>query len=237
MSPRNKEMSFSGFSAETVFFLKNLKENNNREWFLARKKDYTKKVLEPAAHFVVEMGKLLQQISPGIHAEPKVNRSIYRIYRDTRYSNNKDPYKTHLGIWFWYGTRKIHESPGYYFELRPEEVYLSVGINNFSRKLLNEFRVSVADTKKGEELQNIIEKIEKTPDYQINNTSFKTIPEGYQVEGKRAELIRYNGLLASSTIPIPPELYNQDLLKVIFRIFKDLSPIYNWLTKYIIKGK
>ena len=60
------------------FFLKNLKENNNREWFLARKKDYSKKVLQPAAIFVLEMGESVQKISPGVQADPKVNRSICR---------------------------------------------------------------------------------------------------------------------------------------------------------------
>ena len=65
----NKNIHFEGFSAETVFFLKNLKENNNSEWFLARKKDYTKKVLQPARLFVAEMGEMLQKISPGVQAD------------------------------------------------------------------------------------------------------------------------------------------------------------------------
>ncbi|MFW5872798.1 MAG: TIGR02453 family protein, partial [bacterium] len=139
----SKDNQFEGFSAETIFFLKNLKENNNREWFLARKKDCNKKVLKPASDFVVEMGELLQKISPGIHADPKINRSITRIYRDSRYASEQEPYKTYLGIWFWQGVRKINESPGYYFELRPDQLYLSAGIKSFSRKVLHNYRKAV----------------------------------------------------------------------------------------------
>jgi len=234
----SKDNQFEGFSAETVFFLKNLKENNNREWFLARKKDYNKKVLKPASDFVVEMGELLQKISPGIHADPKVNRSITRIYRDTRYASEQEPYKTYLGIWFWQGVRKVNESPGYYFELRPDQIYLSAGIRLFSRKILHNYREAVANPKSGEKLVSIVEKIRENPDYQVSREYFKRIPEGYQLQDKREELIRFNSLLANTEMPIPSELYNRNLLKLVFQIFKDFSPIHNWLSEYVrVNGK
>lgn len=228
---------FQGFSAETVFFLKNLKENNNREWFLARKKDYLKKVLKPAADFVIELGEMLQGISPDIHAEPKINRSISRIYRDTRYSQNQEPYRTYLGIWFWQGSGKIHESPGYYFELRPEQLYLSAGIRSFSRKSLYCYRETIAHSKDHDELVDIIEKLQENQDYHLTKENFKQVPEGYQVEGKKAELIRFNGLMVNTELPIPSELYNRNLLKFVFRIYKDFSPLVNWLAKYIFPEK
>jgi len=234
----SKDNQFEGFSAEAVFFLKNLKENNNREWFLARKKDYNKKVLKPASDFVVEMGELLQKNSPGIQADPKVNRSISRIYRDTRYSSEQEPYKTYVGIWFWQGVRKVNESPGYYFELRPDQLYLSVGIRSFSRKILHNYREAVANPKSGEKLVSIVEKIRENPDYQVSREYYKRIPEGYQLQGKREELIRFNSLLASIEMPIPSELYNRNLLKLVFQIFKDFSPIHNWLSEYVrVNGK
>ena len=234
----SKDNQFEGFSAEAVFFLKNLKENNNREWFLARKKDYNKKVLKPASDFVVEMGELLQKISPGIHADPKVNRSITRIYRDTRYASEQEPYKTYLGIWFWQGVRKVNESPGYYFELRPDQIYLSAGIKSFSRKILRDYREAVSNPKSGEKLVSIVEKIRENPDYQVSREYFKRIPEGYQLQDKREELIRFNSLLANTEMPIPSELYNRNLLKLVFQIFKDFSPIHNWLSEYVrVNGK
>ena len=233
-----KNSNFEGFSAETVFFLKNLKENNNREWFLARKKDYSKKVLQPAAIFVLEMGEMLQKISPGVQADPKVNRSICRINRDTRFANVQEPYRTFLGIWFWEGIRKTKDSPGYYFELRPEQLYLSAGIQIFSRKAQHLFRKAVVDSKGGAELTKMINKIKENPDYKINEAYYKNIPEGYKInDEQQKDLIRFNGLLVSTEMSIPPELYNKNLLKLVFNIYKDWSPLYNWLTQYVYNEK
>jgi uncharacterized protein (TIGR02453 family) len=239
---RQNNIHFAGFSAETVFFLKNLRENNNRDWFLARKKDYEKKVLQPAREFVVEMGHMLQKISPGIQADSRVNRSISRIYQDvSRYASNQEPYKTYLAIYFWQGIRKGGEPPGYYFELRPEQLYLAAGSRSFSRKALHSFREAVANPESGEELVQIIAKIQENKDYQLNKPYYKSIPEGYHIiDSKRVDLIRFNGLLASREMPIPPELYTRDLLKLVYNIYKDWSPLQNWLTKYVYevpKGK
>ena len=228
---------FEGFSAETIFFLKNLKDNNNREWFLARKKDYTKKVLKPAGQFVVDLGELLQKLSPGIHADPKVNRSISRIYGDTRYATDQDPYKTYLGIWFWQGSKKFHKSPGYYFELKPDQIYLSAGIKSFSRKDLHSYREAVVDSKKGDELVKITDKIQENSNYHLNEAHYKRIPESYQAQGEKADLIRCNGLLVSTEMPIPSELYNRNLLKFVSQIFKDFSFLENWLYQYVHNNK
>jgi len=231
---RQDNSRFEGFSAEAVFFLKNLRDNNNRDWFLARKKDYEKKVLQPARKFVVEMGPMLQKISPGIQADPKVNRSISRIYHDVRYSSNQEPYKTFLAIFFWQEIKKGKESSGYYFELRPEQLYLAAGSRCFSRKALHLFREAIANPESGEELVQIIAKIEENKDYQLNKAYYKTIPEGYHItDSKRADLIRFNGLLSTREMSTPPELYNRDLLKLVYNIYKDWSPLQNWLTKYV----
>jgi uncharacterized protein (TIGR02453 family) len=230
----NKENQFDGFSAETIFFLKNLKENNNRDWFLARKKDYSKKVLQPAASFVTELGEMLQKISPGIQADPRVNRSICRIYRDTRYTNVEEPYRTFLGLWFWQGARRTKDTAGYYFELRPEQLYLSAGIQVFSRKALELFRDAVSDPVSGEELWQIIEKMKENPANSINEAFYKNIPEGYQINNEKlSELIRFNGLQVSTEMSLPAELYNKNLLKLVFNIYKEWSPFYNWLTKHV----
>ncbi len=232
-----KESQFEGFSAETVFFLKNLKENNNQEWFLARKKDYNKKVIKPAMEFVVEMGKMLEKISSEINAEPKINRSIRRIYQDTRNMSDQDPYKTFLGICFWQGKRKTHDSPGYYFELRPEALYLAAGNKIFSRKNLTAFRQAVSKQEIGDQLLGIMEKLKSKNDYKISKPFYKRIPEGYKVSDKFEDLIRFNGLLASTEIQIPPELYSQNILKFVFNIFKDFAPLENWLYKHVHFGE
>jgi uncharacterized protein (TIGR02453 family) len=79
---------FNGFPPEAVTFFQELQNNNNKTWFDAHKPDYQKYVMEPAQEFIEEMGLRLKQVSPGIHAEPRVNRSIFRIYRDVRFSKD-----------------------------------------------------------------------------------------------------------------------------------------------------
>ncbi len=234
----HKNEHFEGFSAETVFFLKNLKENNNREWFLARKKDYNKKVLQPARIFVSEMGEMLQKISPGVQADPRVNRSICRLYRDTRYPEVQEPYRTYLGIWFWQGIRKEKDSPGYYFELKPEHLYLAAGIETFSRKALHLFRKAVADQEAGSKLLEIVERIKENQSYNTNESYYKNIPEGYQIDNDSLkDIIRFNGLLISTEMTLPTELYNKNLIKLVYNIYKDWSPLYNWLTQYVYYNK
>jgi uncharacterized protein (TIGR02453 family) len=78
----------------------------------------------PSGAFVVSMGAKLKAISPAIKAIPKVNQSLFRVNRDTRFSADKSPYKTNLGIWFWEGEKKRMECPGFYFHLDTENLML-----------------------------------------------------------------------------------------------------------------
>ena len=105
---------FDGFSHDTVAFFEALQENNNKEWFNENKTNFERNVLEPARGFVVALGqRLKEKISQDIIADPRTDKSIFRLYRDTRFSKNKSPYKTHMGIFFWEGERKKLENPGF----------------------------------------------------------------------------------------------------------------------------
>ncbi|MEE8298440.1 MAG: TIGR02453 family protein, partial [Thermodesulfobacteriota bacterium] len=102
----NKKQGFHGFTKATFKFFKDLEKSNTKKWFEENRKIYEKNVLEPAQEFVMEMGERLKSISPKIVAIPKTDKSIFRIYRDMRFSKDKTPYKTHLGIFFWEGPKK-----------------------------------------------------------------------------------------------------------------------------------
>ena len=77
-------MEFKGFSKKTLPFLSSIRKNNNKEWFEAHRTEYEELILNPSRAFVVEMGEHLQALEPTINAIPKINKSLYRIYRDTR---------------------------------------------------------------------------------------------------------------------------------------------------------
>src|SRR6266436_2992270 len=89
---------FPGFPSEALTFLKNLSRHNDREWFQARKETFEAKVKAPMAELVEAINKELLDFAPDHITDPK--KAIYRIYRDTRFSADKTPYKTHIGAIF-----------------------------------------------------------------------------------------------------------------------------------------
>src|SRR6201999_3134726 len=115
--------SFAGFPRAGLDVLAGLATDNTREYFDAHRADYETALLQPAKDFVVALGERLHaRVSPGLRAEPRVNGSILRINRDTRFSSDKRPYKEYLDFWFWEGEAPSRERPGLFIRLRPETV-------------------------------------------------------------------------------------------------------------------
>ncbi len=120
---------FGGFPADTVRFLRELAENNNRPWFNEHKQRYEQLVLEPALDFICAMGPRLEQLAPHFTAIPRrVGGSLMRVYRDTRFSRDKSPYKTNIGIQFRHELGKDVHAPGFYVHLDPGSCFLGVGM-------------------------------------------------------------------------------------------------------------
>lgn len=116
-------------SSELFTFLTDLKKNNNRDWFTDNKKRYEKVVKEPLLDLIADFSPLLAEISPHFRAIPKANGgSLFRIYRDVRFSANKDPYKTHAAIQFRHASGKDVHAPGYYLHIEPGNVFVGLGI-------------------------------------------------------------------------------------------------------------
>lgn len=222
-------LAFNGFPREAVTFFQNLKLNNNKTWFEAHKPDYQNNVLEPAQAFIEEMGARLKQLSPGIHADPRVNKSIFRIYRDIRFSKDKTPYKTHLGIWLWEGEGAKFESSGYYFHLEPPNILLGVGIHMFSKNLLKAYREAVVDPVAGPKLVQAVQEVSQKGSYKLGGEHYKRVPRGYDPDHPNGELLRYNGLTAGSEVSIPDEFYSSALLDYSYQRYEEMYLIQHWL--------
>lgn len=120
---------YVGFKPETVSFLKKLSVNNNREWFNANKSRYEEQVLDVALEFIQSMQDPLAEISPHFVAQAtRTGGSLMRVYRDTRFSKDKTPYKSNIGIQFRHEQAKDVHSPGYYVHVDPKQVFLGVGM-------------------------------------------------------------------------------------------------------------
>ena len=120
---------YANFTNDTIRFLSELSKNNNREWFNENKPHYEEHVLDVALKFIQSMQYPLEKFAPHFTAIPKrMGGSLMRVYRDTRFSKNKTPYKTNIGIQFRHEQAKDVHSPGYYLHIDTEQVFVGVGM-------------------------------------------------------------------------------------------------------------
>ena len=137
---------FRGFGPETFRFLEELEQNNERPWFNEHKHRYEESVLEPALDFIAAMGPRLAGISDHFLAIPKrTGGSLMRVYRDTRFSKDKTPYKTNIGIQFRHERAKDVHAPGFYVHVSLEGCFLAVGMWHPARDALEGIRAAIIE--------------------------------------------------------------------------------------------
>jgi uncharacterized protein (TIGR02453 family) len=222
---------FSGFTKETVRFFTALRKNNNKEWFDRNRETYDRHVMAPAKLFVTAMGERLKKIAPHIVAVPMVNKSIFRINRDTRFSLDPTPYKTNLGIYFWDGVRSRMESSGFYFHLEPPDLMVGGGMYIIPDNLLGRFRKAVFDAKSGAEIRKIVTAIRAIPGFSLGGEHYKRVPAGFDPAHSNAALLKHKGLYASFEAKIPAEFFSARLVDYCFERFEPLAPLHRWLMK------
>lgn len=225
-----KNSQAQDFPHNTISFLKKLARNNNKDWFEKNREMYDLDFLQPAVHFVLEMGSRLSDYVPDIQAVPKINKSIFKLYRDVRFSKNKQPFKTNLGIFLWEGGNRL-ESPGFYFHLEPQLMFLGAGIYKLDKNRLKLFREAVSDQAAGNELLKIMSEIKKKKGVKIGGEKYKKLPEGYDPYTPAAEFLLYDSLYAFVESDSPASLSGNKLLNYVFKKFIDFLPLHNWLLK------
>jgi uncharacterized protein (TIGR02453 family) len=225
------DQEFSGFPGEGLQFLADLVENNEREWFNEHKKTYLDSVVAPAVAFVQAMGDRLQFISPHIQYDTRTNGqgSLMRIYRDVRFSKDKSPYKTWVGIRFWEGGRKAGGNPGFYFGFDATGGGMHVGMHGFDKMMLRAYREAVDDDQLGSELEAALESVHAAGAYEINGAHYKRVPRGYEPDHPRADLLRHNTLYVSSPGIEPAVLSSAGLVDVVMDHCEKTAPVQRWL--------
>ncbi len=231
--PEDKD--FTGFTKATVRFLLDLKKNNNRPWFERHRKTYETQVLEPAKAFVIAMAPRLKTISPHIIAVPKINKSLFRINRDTRFSLDPSPYKTNLGIYFWEGGPFRMECSGFYFHVEPPKLILGTGYYIFTDRLLEKYRRAVVHPKYGRELARILASILETGEYQLGGSHYKRVPAGFDPAHSNAQWLLHNGLYASWEGGIPEEFFKPELADFCFQKYQAAAPLHKWLVALVTR--
>ena len=225
--------SFKGYPKDGLKFFADVAENNNREWFQENKGRYQQNILTPSQDFVVELGDRLRLLSEGIVADSRTSGSgsIMRIYRDVRFSRDKSPYKTHLGIVFWEGSRKKSENPGYYFHLEALEAVMYNGMYRFPKDYLHAYREAVIDDGLGSDLKAVLKHLNDHGNFEIGGSHYKRVPREYDPEHPRAALLKFNGLWAKSPTIDKATITSPNLIDVCFEYCETMYPLHEWLVR------
>ena len=190
-------MAHAHFSDDLFEFLHELRLNNDREWFQAQKARYQSVVLEPMAEFVTEFGDRLPTISAHFVADPRAHGgSIFRIYRDVRFSKDKSPYKTHAALHFRHETGREVHGPGFYLHLAPGEVYAGVGIWRPATATLTKIRDAIV-AHPGRWTQAISDK-EFTETFALEGESLKRPPRGYDPDHPHIDDLKRKDFVAAT---------------------------------------
>jgi len=221
---------FAGFPPEGLDFFTGLTFNNEKTWFEDHKEDYERFILQPSRAFVTAMGERLPEISSDIQADPRVNKSLFKIHRDTRFSKDKTPFKTHMGIWFWEGTGKRMNCSGFYFHLEPLKMFVGGGLHKFPQELMAPYRESVVHPKHGPALVDAIAEVSSHKGLNIGAEHYKKTPRGFDPDHPNAKYLLHNGMHAYQEFEgIPDCVHAPELITFCMDIFKKMAPLHRWL--------
>jgi uncharacterized protein (TIGR02453 family) len=187
------------FGPELFTFLEELRANNNRDWFAANKQRYEEDVLEPALEFIVAFAPRLEKISPHFRADARPSGgSLFRIYRDTRFSKDKSPYKTNLGIHFRHERAKDAHAPGFYLHIGPDEVFAGGGMWHPDSQTANRVRLAIVEDpdrwRKATRTGGFAKRLE------LGGDSLKRVPTWADVDHRYADDLRRKDFFGSTRL-------------------------------------
>jgi uncharacterized protein (TIGR02453 family) len=217
------------FGPELFAFLAELREHNDREWFNANKARYEQHVLEPALAFIEDVGYRLQSISPHFRADPRRNGgSLFRIYRDTRFSKDKTPYKTNTGMYFRHEAGKDAHAPGYYLHLAPGEVFGGGGIWHPDTKALTRIREAIVRDPERWGAATTLE-----GGLELGGDSLKRVPSGFDKDHPLAEDLKRKDYFAWTRLS-EEEATAPGFLDRYTRVCESAAPLMRFLCDALV---
>ncbi|OIO68904.1 MAG: TIGR02453 family protein [Zetaproteobacteria bacterium CG12_big_fil_rev_8_21_14_0_65_55_1124] len=221
----------ASFSEETFTFLRALGENNSRDWLNEHKAEYEAQVRQPALAFIRAMAPELELIAPEFTAEDrKVGGSLMRVHRDVRFSKNKLPYKTNIGIQFRHRQGKDVHAPGFYLHIEAHEVFVGAGIWHPETDTLRKIRsyIDAHPTR----WQDVLEDSEFAQWFHMSGDALKRPPRGFDAGHPLIEEIKRKDFIAIA--PLVPELMLEpDLPALIGGYFAVTVPLMQQLCRAI----
>lgn len=238
--------------------MRDLAQNNNREWFEAHTATYREAVQAPAMALVATLGRALAAEFPPIGYDTRANGgSLMRIHRDTRFSADKTPYKSNIAMMFAPAGRKRMEAPGFGMQITLDQIDLVAGQFAFGPQQLDRYRAAVVAEEPGRALEAAVARVlESDPSavpgglaegvsgrgtagagdgaaYRLGEPDLKRAPRGFDPDHPRATWLRYKGLpVFSPPLPLPLARTPQ-LVDAVMAHFRAMAPVWFWLTEHV----
>ncbi|HJW95609.1 MAG TPA: DUF2461 domain-containing protein [Thermoanaerobaculia bacterium] len=214
----------SYFTPEVFAFLRELSANNNREWFGENKTRYEQQVREPVLHFIADFQPRLAKISEHLVADPRpAGGSLFRIHRDTRFSRDKSPYKTHLGVHFFHDTgKKAPSVPGFYLHIDAKEPFVAAGIWHPDPQALAKVRDAIAS---GDAEWKAL----KRSKLKIEGESLKRPPRGYAADHPDIDDLKRTDFVTHVKLK-PGDLCSKTFMSDFTAHCKRMAPLVKFVT-------
>jgi len=211
------------FSPDVFTFLRQLKRNNNREWFAKNKARYQTSIVEPALSFIGDFAPQLEKISPFFVADARPTRgSLFRIYRDTRFSPDKRPFKTHVGIHFSHSSGKDAHAPVFYLHLEPDNCFVAAGIWHPDNRALTKVRTAIVrDAERWAEVRKKLT---------LGGDRLSRPPRGFDPTHRFIDDLKMKDLVASVALT-EDQICSEKLMRDFVSACRKMSPLVEFTTK------
>jgi uncharacterized protein (TIGR02453 family) len=220
------------FSRKSISFLRAIKRNNDREWFRARKTQYLEHVHRPMVAVVDQLAYDFRAFAPELIASPK--QSLFRVYRDTRFSENKKPLKTHAGAVF--RTRELPkpQGAGLYFEIAGGWVWIGGGMWRPEPFELVRLREHIAET--WPEIQSITRaRAFRSRFEELSGDMMTRVPRGYPSDHPAGHFLKFRQFYGGAEFPASLA-YSREFYPTLLTTFKTLMPLVRFLNAPLVEG-
>jgi len=218
--------NFKGFTPQSIEFLRALAVNNNKTWFEKHRPEYYDHILKPFQQLVMDLSTLMLSIDPLFDTTPAVNRTIARIYRDTRFARDKSPYRSNLWIVFKYPHTDWKSEPGYFFELFPDFYRYGMGFYQAPYHLMERLRDFLCEHP--DEFLKLISPISRRGIFTVAGDKYKR-PIKAQMPSNLLDWLSCKSFYLVKNCRINRRLFSALLVKELCEAFQTTVPYYRFL--------
>ena len=227
------QSGFAGFPPEAVTFFRGLAKNNKREWYQPRKPIFDEKVKASMVELITAMTREMMKFAPDYVTEP--DKAIYRIYRDTRFSKDKTPYKTHIAASFSRRGMEKHGAAGYYFSVSHQEIEVGGGIYMPPPEALLSVRHHVADHHAEFRALTANRSVRRLFG-EMQGEQLSRVPKGFLPDHPAADLLRFKQYLLFTVLDpalvTTPKLYSELIAR-----FRAMTPFLEFLNAPLVRAQ